>query len=83
MDVRILSLLATVIDACKEPETGGRGRPPAPTVQVLATLRRFLRAGVGWRDLKASPTEASGSTLRRCLARAVRFSESVVIERGE
>lgn len=68
MDPRILNLLATVIDACKEHKTGGRGHPPTPTVQVLATLRRFLRDGVGWRSLKASATEASGSTLRRCLA---------------
>jgi transposase len=38
-------------------------------VRVLATLRRFLREGTPWRSLTASPTEASGATLRRCLAR--------------
>jgi transposase len=36
---------------------------------VLATLRRFLREGTPWRSLTAAEDQASGSTLRRCLAR--------------
>ena len=44
------------------------GHPPAETVRVLATLRRFGREGTPWRSLKATPTQASGSTLRRRLA---------------
>jgi transposase len=35
---------------------------------VLATLRRFLREGTPWRSLTATADQASGSTLRRCLA---------------
>jgi len=38
-------------------------------VRVLATLRRFLREGTPWRSLRATEVGASGSTLRRCLAR--------------
>ena len=38
-------------------------------MRVLATLRRFLREGTPWRSLPASTTEASGATLRHCLAR--------------
>jgi hypothetical protein len=32
-------------------------------------LRRFLREGTPWRGLKATEAQASGSTLRRFLAR--------------
>ena len=35
----------------------------------MATLRRFLREGTPWRSLTATEDQASGSTLRRCLAR--------------
>jgi hypothetical protein len=35
----------------------------------VATLLRFLRAGTPWRGLTATEDQASGSTLRRCLAR--------------
>jgi hypothetical protein len=35
----------------------------------LASLRRFLREGTPWRGLSATVDRASGSTLRRCLAR--------------
>ena len=35
---------------------------------MLATLRRFLREGTPWRSLAATEDQASGSTLRRCLA---------------
>ncbi len=67
MDSRILRLVATVIDCCGRPHTRARGHPPAATVRVLATLRRFLREGTPWRSLTASAGEASGSTLRRRL----------------
>ncbi len=68
MDVRILHLIATVIDACKKPGQQGRGHPPTATIRVLAALRRFLREGTPWRSLTATADQASGSTLRRCLA---------------
>jgi len=34
----------------------------------VARLRRFLREGTPWRSLTATVDQASGSTLRRCLA---------------
>jgi transposase len=68
LDVRILSLIATVIERCEGPSEPGPGHPPAATVRVLASLRRFLREGTPWRSLKAAPAQASGSTLRRRLA---------------
>lgn len=36
---------------------------------MVATLRRFLREGTPWRSLTTTEDQASGSTLRRCLAR--------------
>ena len=69
LEVRILDLIATVIDACKKPRQRGRGHPPAATVRVLAALRWFLREGTPWRGLTATAEQASGATLRRCLAR--------------
>jgi hypothetical protein len=69
LDARILRLIATVIDACGRPRGRGRGHPPTATVRVLAALRRFLREGMPWRSLTATEDQASGSTLRRCLAR--------------
>ena len=69
MDFRILRLIATVMDCCERPRGGGPGHPPAETVRVLAALRRFLREGTPWRGLRATEDQASGSTLRRCLAR--------------
>jgi transposase len=69
MGSRILRLIATVTDRCGRPHACGPGRPPADTVRVLATLRRFLREGTPWRSLHATAAEASGSTLRRSLAR--------------
>jgi transposase len=65
---RILDLIATVIEHCRGPSEPGPGHPPAATVRVLASLRRFVREGTPWRGLKATPAEASGSTLRRRLA---------------
>jgi transposase len=67
MEHRILELIATVMDACAGPPGRGPGHPPAATVRVLATLRRFLREGTPWRGLRATPEHASGSTLRRRL----------------
>ena len=69
MDVRILRLIATVIAFCDPPREGCRGHPPAETVRVLATLRRFLREGTPWRSLTATEAQVSGSTLRRWLTR--------------
>src|SRR4051794_23902714 len=69
LDIRILRLIATVIDCCGPPREGGRGHPPAETVRVLATVRRFLREGTPWRSLTATAAQVSGSTLRRWLTR--------------
>ena len=69
MDFRLLHLIATVIDACGPPPERGPGHPPTETIRVVATLRRFLREGTPWRSLTATEEQASGSTLRRCLAR--------------
>ena len=65
MDSRILRLVATVIDCCGRPHTRAHGHPPAATVRVLTTLRRFLREGTPWHSLTATEDQASGSTLRR------------------
>jgi hypothetical protein len=51
-----------ITDVCG---SGARGHPPAETIRVLATLRRFLREGMLWRSLTATAVQASGSTLRR------------------
>jgi transposase len=69
LDVRILRLLATVIEVCDPPREGSPGHPPADTVRVLRSLRRFLREGTPWRSLTATAAQASGSTLRRWLTR--------------
>ena len=70
MDIRILRLIATVIEVCEPPREPGPGHPPAETIRVLRTLRRFLREGTPWRSLSATAAQASGSTLRRWLIRA-------------
>jgi len=64
----ILELVARVIEWCEPVRADGPGHPPAETVRVLATLRRFLREGTPWRSLRATAAQASGSTLRRRLA---------------
>jgi hypothetical protein len=69
LDFRQLHLIATLIDACDRPPRRGPGHPPTKTIQVMATLRRFLREGTPWRSLSATADQASGATLRRCLAR--------------
>src|SRR3954465_623593 len=61
--------MARVFAMCEVVRSGGRGRPLAELVRVLATFRRFLREGTPWRSLRASETQVSGATLRRCLAR--------------
>lgn len=73
MDVRILRLIATVIEFCDPPREGSRGRPPADTVRVLRAWRRFLREGTPRRSLTATAPEASGSNLRRWLTRWARI----------
>jgi len=66
----VLVLMACVVERCEgEVTVSRRGHPRAELVRVLATLRRFLREGTPWRSLRASEDEASGSTLRRTLAR--------------
>ena len=72
MDVRILDLIATVIECCEPPRGRAPGHPPAQTERVLATLRQFLREGTPWRSLRASADKASGSTLRRAFERWAR-----------
>ncbi|QCO18983.1 transposase (plasmid) [Azospirillum brasilense] len=59
-------LVAGIIDQMERAVTGP-GRPPVPTNAVLETLRFFLREGVQWRELRASPDRAPGSTVRRRL----------------
>ena len=72
MDFRVLDLIATVVARCEGPREAKPGHPPAETVRVLATLRRFLREGTPWRSLKATKEMVSGSTLRRALERWAR-----------
>lgn len=72
VDRRILDLIATVIECCEGRGEAGPGHPPAATVRVVATLRRFLREGTPWRSLRATVAEVSGSTLRRALERWAR-----------
>jgi transposase len=69
LDFRLLHLIASVIDACDQQPARQPGHPPTETIRVVATLRRFLREGAPWRCLTATDNQASGSTLRRCLAR--------------
>jgi transposase len=78
LDIRILGLIATVIERCEGPSECGPGHPPAETVRVLATLRRFLREGTPWRGLRATPAHASGSTLRR---RLTEWAETNLLQR--
>jgi hypothetical protein len=53
LDIRLLHLIATVIDACDQQPSRGPGHPPTETIRVVATLRRFLREGTPWRSLTA------------------------------
>ncbi len=72
MDFRLLHLFATVIVACDRQPVRGPGHPPTETIRVVVTVRRFVREGTPWRALTATEHQASGSTLRRCLARWAR-----------
>src|SRR4051812_20257316 len=61
VDRRTLDLIATVIERCEVPGEPGPGHPPAETVRVLATLRRFLREGTPLRSLRATATGCTRS----------------------
>src|SRR3954454_16923273 len=65
LDARTLDLIARVIERCDGSSEPGPGHPPAETVRVLATLRRFLREGTPWRSRRPTPAQASGSPPRR------------------
>ena len=62
-----LRLVAGIIDRIEGVPRTGPGHPRAPTDEVLATLRFFLREGVQWRELRADAGRSSGATLRRRL----------------
>ena len=66
MASRAVELVAGMIDGT-EGRRYGTGRPPLPTVEVVETLRFFVREGVQWRELRAAAGRACGSTLRRRL----------------
>jgi transposase len=66
MASRAAELVAGIIDRI-ESRRYGTGRPPLPTVEVVETLRFFVREGVQWRELRAAAGRACGSTLRRRL----------------
>jgi hypothetical protein len=60
------ALVAGIIDRI-EGRPCRTGRPPLPTIEVVETLRFFVREGVQWRELRATAGRACGSTLRRRL----------------
>jgi len=60
------ALVAGIIDRIED-RPYRTGRPPLPTVEVVETLRFFVREGVQWRELRAAAGRACGSTLRRRL----------------
>jgi hypothetical protein len=60
------ALVAEIIDGI-EGRPYGTGRPPLPTIEVVETLRFFVREGVQWREPRAAAGRACGSTLRRRL----------------
>ena len=66
MATRAAELVAGIIDRI-EGRPYGTGRPPLPTIEVVETLRFFVREGVQWRELRAAAGRACGSTLRRRL----------------
>ena len=66
MASRAAALVAGIIDRIEDRPLGP-GRPPLPTIEVVETLRFFVREGVQWRGLRAAAGRASGSTLRRRL----------------
>ena len=66
MATRAAELVAGIIDRI-EGRPYRTGRPLLPTVEVVETLRFFVREGVQWRELRAAAGRACGSTLRRRL----------------
>jgi transposase len=66
MATRAAALVAGIIDRI-EGRPYRTGRPPLPTIEVVETLRSFVREGVQWRELRAAAGRACGSTLRRRL----------------
>src|SRR5690348_18152884 len=66
MASRAAALVAGIIDRI-EGRPDRTGRPPLPTVEVVETLRFFVREGVQWRELRAAAGRACGSTLRHRL----------------
>jgi hypothetical protein len=66
MASRAAALVAGIIDRLED-RRYGTGRPPLPTIEVVETLRFFVREGVQWRQLRAAAGRACGSTLRRRL----------------
>ena len=66
MASRAAALVAEIIDRIED-RRYGTGRPPLPTIEVVETLRFFVREGVQWRQLRAAAGRACGSTLRRRL----------------
>jgi len=66
MASRAAALVAGIIDRIED-RPCGTGRPPLPTIEVVETLRFFVREGVQWRELRAAAGRACGSTLRRRL----------------
>ena len=66
MGTRAAALVAGIIGRI-EGRPHRAGRPPLPTIEVVETLRFFVREGVQWRELRATAGRACGSTLRRRL----------------
>ena len=66
MEITVSHLVSGIIERL-ERDPAERGRPRLPVVDVVETLRFFLREGVQWRALPARDGRASGSTLRRRL----------------
>ena len=66
MGPKVAELVARIIDRIEDRPLGPV-RPPVPTVEVIETLRFFVREGVQWRELRAADGRALGSTLRRRL----------------
>src|SRR4051794_12157852 len=72
------ALVAGIIDRI-EGRPHRTGRPPLPTIEVVETLRFFVREGVQWRELRAAAGRACGSTLRR---RLDDWSATALLRRG-
>ena len=66
MASRAAALVAGIIDRIED-RPHGTGRPPLPTIEVVETLRFFVRESVQWRELRAAAGRACGSALRRRL----------------